>query len=210
MLIKTTENEQIDVDPRDIVQVTASGVTVLRTLLGSGQHTVRLTSASAAEARAAMMAPTLRTELELFQLAATFGRRDTLPFRIPGTTVQHQVECVVMEPSDLTMFASAIGVPATPMPREVFVRQLGGHRRRLSDRLEESRQVKLDPDEPGAAIAGEGGHDVLVDYLQRAQLVPACWRDFARAIADLPAGAEANLAGLRAKALELLGEKATA
>lgn len=136
--------------------------------------------------------PTPRTELELFNLAATFGRRDSLPFRIPGTTAEHKVECVIMEPSDLTMFASAIGVPAMRVPREVFARQMDeDRRRRLSDRLEERRQMALvdDFDEPD---------------------VPEAWRELARALASMPDGAEPNIAGLRAKAQQLLGGKVPA
>lgn len=127
-----------------------------------------------------------RTELELFNLAATFGRRDSLPFRVPGTQAQHQVECVIMEPSDVAMFASAIGVPSLRLPREVFSREQSEYRRRQSDRLEANRQAHLveDFDAPD---------------------VPDEWRDFARAIAELPDGAEPNIAGLRAKAQELLG-----
>jgi hypothetical protein len=128
-----------------------------------------------------------RTELELFNLAATFGRRDSLPFRVPGTTAQHLVECVIMEPSDVAMFASAIGVHSVRAPREVFARQLDeDRRRRLSDHLEDRRQVALvaDFDEPE---------------------VPESWRAFARAIADLPNGAEPNIAGLRTRAQQLLG-----
>jgi hypothetical protein len=127
-----------------------------------------------------------RTELELFNLAATFGRRDTLPFRIPGTQAEHQVEVVIMEPSDVAMFASAIGVPSERAPREVFTRQLGEQRRRQSDRLEAGRQAHLvaDFDEPD---------------------VPDAWREFARAIAELPNGAEPNIPGLRARAQQLLG-----
>lgn len=133
-----------------------------------------------------MQTTTPRTELELFNLAATFGRRDTLPFRVPGTTAEHQVECVIMEPSDVAMFASAIGVPSLRLPREVFAREQGAYRRRLSDMLEGRRQVSLVPDfdEPE---------------------VPEAWRELARAIAELPDGAEPNIRGLRAKAQQLLG-----
>jgi hypothetical protein len=126
-----------------------------------------------------------RTELELFNLAATFGRRDSLPFRIPGTETRHLVECVVMEPSDVAMFASAIGVPSLRVPREVFARQLNQGRRQ-SDRLEAGRQAHLveDFDEPE---------------------IPEAWRELARALANMPDGAEPNIAGLRAKAQQLLG-----
>lgn len=185
MLLKTAANDTVDVDPRDIVQVTATGVTVLRTLLGAGQHTLQLTEDSAAIARAAMTRQAPRTELELFNLAAQFGRRDTLPFRIPGTNAEHKVECVIMEPSDLAMFASAIGVPSVGAPREVFARQLGQGRRQ-SDRLEANRQAHLveDFDAPD---------------------VPEAWLELARALANMPDGAEPNIPGLRAKAQQLLG-----
>lgn len=212
MLLHTTTNEALEVEPRDIEHVTASGAAVIKTLLGSGRNVVQLTDASAAEVRAAI-APAPRTEFDLFNLAAMFGRRDTLPFRVPGTNATHQVECVVMEPSDVAMFASAIGVPTVAVPREVFARQMEGKRRRLSDRLEQQRQVTLAPDDDAGPIGGEGGHDALKDYAKRAQLVPAipeAWRQFARAIAELPDGAEANIAGMRATALELLGEKVPA
>jgi hypothetical protein len=186
MRLNTIGKEAIDVDPRDIVQVTASGVTVIRTLQGAGQHTIQLTDDSAAVARAAMTRQAPRTELELFNLAATFGRRDTLPFRIPGTTAEHLVECVVMEPSDLAMFASAIGVPSVGAPREVFARQLNAGRRQ-SDRIEANRQAHLVPD-----------FDEPAD-------VPEAWREFARAIASIPDGAEPNIAGMRTQAQQLLG-----
>lgn len=115
-----------------------------------------------------MQATPQHTEQDLFDLAATFSRRQVMDFRIPGTDSTHKVECVVMESSDIAMFAAAIGARGAPGPREVFARPPEEKRRRLADHLEDARQRVLEPD--GMAIAGEGGHDAIADYAQRTGL----------------------------------------
>lgn len=64
--------------------------------------------------------------------------------------------------------------------------RIDNKKRRFTDRLADKRQAVLEPDEPAVQV-------------------PQAWRDLATAIADLPDGAELNIAGMRAKARELLG-----
>jgi hypothetical protein len=121
MLLTTISNETVQVEPRDIAFLTSHNIVGVKRLTGPNDL-FQLTDDSAQavrdiiEPRLALPAPTkpwLRTEGDLFDLAAAFSRRQVFDFRVPGTTASHKVECVVMEPSDLAAFAAALGVPTT-------------------------------------------------------------------------------------------------
>lgn len=235
MLLKTIDNETVEVDSRDITGVSTDGAVRVRTLVGdAGFHIFRLTVESAAEVRQ-MIAPQLapRAEKELFDLAANFSRRQVMGFRVPGTTATHQVECVVMEPSDVAMFASAIGVPtvmAAPGKLEPtnMRRRLADHadpeeaadplREQLNESRREANELRAGVDHMATLLHNkEWTSQLFMDTslcALEAQIgkvlalahagIPQTWRDFVQAIANLPAGAEPNLNGMRDRAAALV------
>lgn len=149
MLITTTTAEQFEVELRDIAYITHDNAVCISRLAGC--DVIRLTPDSAEEVRR-LIAPARqlpvelprRSEVELFDLAAMFSRRQVFDFRVPGTTAAHKVECVVMELSDVANFASAIGVPSTPGSAADVVQLPERLHRRMSDRVVRSLHLTFD------------------------------------------------------------------
>lgn len=65
-------------------------------------------SAAPAATASASLCLAQQDERSLFDLAASFGRKDMFDFRAPGTSKAHKVECVVMESADVAKFAAAL------------------------------------------------------------------------------------------------------
>ncbi len=43
-----------------------------------------------------------------FALAASYGRKEKVSFRVPGTSRSHKVDCVVMDPAEIGKFVSVV------------------------------------------------------------------------------------------------------